>query len=672
MGPEAPAYLRIQVLGALHEWLLEQQLEVDWASSNVRLVVRPGHQRRTTGSYFTPPALVHNLLDLCLEPELDARLVGATPAETRRRLLELRLVDPACGSGMFLLAALARLARRLQPITDAALTLTELVSHCLYGVNIDATAVDLCRLSLWLECGPPFEPLPSLKQHIRCGNSIFGAWPDFAARGVSDRAFAPGPDDVAASATVLKLRNRRERRMPTQATGADNSAAGSASPSQLSALADLWCAAYVWPKRPGVNVPTHAIFAQAVQGGVTGGAQWQAVLTGLVERYQFFHWHLQFPEVFGHHASNGARQRNGAGFDFVIGNPPWVAHAGRSTQRLPWGHKLYLLDNFVAFAGYPTTHGVFVELAARLLNDSGRIGLVLPASVADLEGYIPTRKAHDELCVLSRPLPDYGEGRFVGVTQPSIALVSQRRTPAVTASDVGQPWPLERSDLDAEGSALLERLGRMAPLPRELFGERGFQSTPTLRRHISEQPRPTQQYSLALREGTDIREFCRGQVRHYADPCLFEKGLRPLAEFAVVSLLVRQTARYPIAAKNDGAAFRNSLLAVLQHAVWPWSLMLCLLNSALIRWNHYFRFRDGRQPILPQLKVSHLRSIPAPISRTLPAFARLAQLGVDLAERNRGVDDDERQLLDACVGEIYGLSDVEQRRVTEWHLARPR
>jgi hypothetical protein len=91
-----------------------------------------------------------------------------------------------------------------------------------------------------------------------------------------------------------------------------------------------------------------------------------------------------------------------------------------------------------------------------------------------------------------------------------------------------------------------------------------------------------------------------------------------------------------------------------------------------MRWNHYFRFRDGRQPILPQVKVAHLRSIPAPVLRSAPALDRLEQLGVELAERNGGIDNGERQLLDACVGEIYGLSDVEQRRVTAWHQARPR
>jgi hypothetical protein len=209
-------------------------------------------------------------------------------------------------------------------------------------------------------------------------------------------------------------------------------------------------------------------------------------------------------------------------------------------------------------------------------------------------------------------------------------------------------------------------------LPPELFGERGFQSTPKLRQHIRNLAHPEPPFTLPLREGADVREFQLAMPRLFADALALQGFLRPAAEFAKVTLVVRQTARYPIAAKGDGLAFRNSLLAVMPQEEWSWSLLLCLLNSALLRWCHYFRFRDGRQPILPQLKVSHLRSIPTPALQLRPMLSTLEKLGAEIAARNNGIANDERARLDECVGKLYALDQDEQALVTGWHANRPR
>ncbi len=216
-----------------------------------------------------------------------------------------------------------------------------------------------------------------------------------------------------------------------------------------------------------------------------------------------------------------------------------------------------MLHCYASFAGFPTTHGVFVEMATRIIGQGGRVGLVIPASVADLAGYAPTRAVHDERCVILVPLPDYGEGRFTGVTQPCIALVSQRTNAGRLIQDRGKPWQLSRRDLDATGATLLVKWERLAPLPPELFGERGFQSTPKWRQYIHKTTQPEPPYTLAMREGTDVREFQLGAPRLFADPCALKGVLRPLAEFAQVTLVIRQTARYPIAARSDGLAFQK-------------------------------------------------------------------------------------------------------------------
>lgn len=676
----------VQLLGYIHEWLLERELILHPEARCFSLDACEGHERRSTGSYFTPAPIVQHLLDVCLEPALDEFLAQGPVHTVASRLLQLRIVDPACGTGVFLLAAAQRIARRADAAshtssaTGSGVTsgqLRQVIGQCIYGVDIGPTAAALCRLILWFECGKPFHPIDTLNQHIRCGNSTFGAWPGFELEGLLDGAFETSPDDEPACARNLKRRNKAERIQSLQSEVSASTVGNlDLSPEHWQFLADLWCAPFVWPKNAGADVPTQRDFEWACRAPETALLRWRSPLRAIADKHQFFHWHLQFPDVFCKTldaASLMDAEQRPSGFDFVIGNPPWVAHAGRSTQPLHSGLKRYFCTTYDSFAGFPTTHGVFVELATRLLNPNGRIGFVLPASVADLAGYAPTRKVHDRRCALIGPLPDYGEGRFTGVTQPCIALVSRCTATGRGTGPVvcGAPWEIERSDLDGGGLELLNRMSQCNTFPAELFGERGFQSTPALRRFILRQAQPEDPYSVPLREGTDVREYHLGQARYYADVCLLKKGLRPLHDFQNVAIVVRQTARYPIAAKSDGLAFRNSLLAVMGHPLWHWSALLCILNSALIRWTHYYRFRDGRQPILPQLKVGHLRAVPAPPDRTMSEFGYLEKLGAELAERNQGVLDGERASIDEWVGRLYGISENERRMVSDWHEARP-
>lgn len=503
------------------------------------------------------------------------------------------------------------------------------------------------------------------------------------AKGIPNIAYEPLELDDIEYAKLLKRRNRRDHglgsgKQPTQRSskpcGAERAVCiqfENFDCTELEVLADLWCAMFVWPKRFNTSIPTQQTFLALSKGETTLNETWKQEIQTLSHEFRFFHWNLRFAEIFGGDRGRVARGSS-AGFDIIIGNPPWVAHAGRSTQKLLQGQKHFMFHCYSSFRGYPTTHGVFVEMATRVLAEGGRIGFIMPASVADLAGYAPTRAAHDEQCVLLCPLPDYGEGRFAGVTQPCIALVSQLAIGGRPIQDRGKPWHLNRRDLDATGAALLTKLESLAPLPPELFGERGFQSTPQLRKHIRKTTEPDPPYTLAMREGSDVREFQLGEPRLYADGAALSGALRPLREFSLVSLVLRQTARYPVAARSDSLAFRNSLLAVLSHNSWPWPLLLCLLNSSLLRWCHYHRYRDGRQPILPQLKVGHLRSLPAPMMNDSAVISMLERLGADLAQRNRGILDQERMILDDCVCSLYALEHEEKTMVTLWHSNRPR
>ncbi len=289
-----------------------------------------------------------------------------------------------------------------------------------------------------------------------------------------------------------------------------------------------------------------------------------------------FHWHLEFPDVL---------DGSGSGFHACIGNPPWVAYVGRATQPLDPALARYYEAENPAFHGYRTLHGLFVRRAAELLRPGGRLGLVLPTSVADLAGYAPTRGAHDELCDVDPALIDFGDGAFEGVFQPCMGLTSTRR-PHI-GSCKGAEWPLARSDLDAVAQRLLDRLEALPKLSSDLFGERGFQTTGNDHSHLRRLAEPEGPFVVPIREGTDVGEFALRAPRTFLDPRGLRGRFRPAADWQRVPVLIRQTARYPIAALSDGAAFRNSILAGFTTDDWPAPALVAYLNSNAIRWYHY-------------------------------------------------------------------------------------
>jgi hypothetical protein len=372
-----------------------------------------------------------------------------------------------------------------------------------------------------------------------------------------------------------------------------------------------------------------------------------------------FDWPAAFPAVF---------ERQNPGFDAIVGNPPWVAYVGRASQPLQPALFAYYQATNPAFARYRTLHGLFVYRSATLLREGGRLGLVLPTSVADLDGYRATRDAHDALCDVDERLPDWGDGAFSGVFQPSMALLSTRRAAGTLRSS--GICSLAEQDLGTVARSLLERLRSLPTFPPELFGERGFQTHRDDQAHLRRASEPLSTFDQPLREGADISEFCRLEPGLFADPRRLSGRLRPPADWTKVALLIRQTARYPIAALADGVAFRNSILACFEDEKWKASLLSCFLNSGLARWFHYNRHRDARQG-MPQLKVGHLRALPALPSEHELAWQALDGLGAELGKRNRGIAVAERDRLNDLVYRAFGLDGSEREVVEAWASANP-
>lgn len=341
-----------------------------------------------------------------------------------------------------------------------------------------------------------------------------------------------------------------------------------------------------------------------------------------------------------------------SGFDAFVGNPPWVSFVGRAAQPLEPRVKKLFRERYASFAGYRNLQGLFIERCASLLRPGGRLGLVVPSSMSEQSGYAPTRLAHDRLCVADPSLPDIGEEAFAGVFQPCMVLLSTRlERPRVVA---GGRWPVERRDLDEVAAGLLEKLDR-PPLPASLFGERGLQSSGEDLDHL--QSSAASPHAVPLRAGIDVQPFRRLAPSYFADRRWFGARLRDEDAWRKVKVLVRQTAAFPIAARSDGLAFRNSLLAVFDDLEHPPDMLVAYLNSTPIRWLHYARHRDARQG-MPQVKVGHLRSIPRLDDPR--AQSELCALGKALSEKNEGIDEDARRRIDDAVSRALGLDEAER------------
>lgn len=344
--------LGTEELGAIYESLLEQHPDVNADAGTFRLNTAAGNERKTTGSYYTPTSLITELLDSAVDPVLAE---AAAKPDAEAAILDLKVIDPACGSGHFLIAAAHRIAKKLaavrtgddEPSPDATRTaLRDVIAHCVHGIDLNPMAVELCKVSLWMESMEPGRPLGFLDHRIVRGNGLIGATPQLLEAGVPDEAFKPLTGDDKTVVTSLKARNKKAREGQANLFGgvggidlgalattveqidaapdADLAAVQAkatrwdelvTSPEYQGAVhaADTWCAAFVAEHTKGSVAITHEDYALARDQPSRVPAGLRAAVQRLTEQYAFLHWHLAFPDVFAHRG----------GFDMVLGNPPW-------------------------------------------------------------------------------------------------------------------------------------------------------------------------------------------------------------------------------------------------------------------------------------------------------------------------------------------------------------
>ena len=225
-------------IGSLYEGLLELVPTITFLDPTDRFTFSfafaqgNANERKSSGSYYTPDALVKSLITTALDPVIEQKL-AEHPEDPEAALLSLKVIDPACGSGHFLLAAAHRITARIMEqkafivgAEEAAYrkTMHEVVANCIYGVDINPMAIELARLSLWLEAASVNLPLSFIDHHLKVGNSLLGimsleclhlgipadAYKPQAPIGKGEHALTLS-DKVVCSA--LKKRNTKERKI---------------------------------------------------------------------------------------------------------------------------------------------------------------------------------------------------------------------------------------------------------------------------------------------------------------------------------------------------------------------------------------------------------------------------------------------------------------------------
>ena len=411
------AALNVEEFGSVYEGLLEYEPSIDLSGTTPVFDFKPGDERAATGSHYTPDDLVQPLIKHSLDHLIAERLNAKDPAAA---LLDLRVADIACGSGHILLAAARRIATELaivrtgeeqpSPASYRA-AIRDVIRHCIYGVDLNPLAVELCKVALWLEAHTPGEPLNFLDHHIKCGNAIVGfVRQEEVDAGVPDEAFAKLPGDDPDIGKEVRARNKRERK--ERATGQAKLAFTHQRQTELAAVLDRWrtvtsmpettpaeidakksafesfsssgaaftlrnlasipIAQFYMPRTPenADRLITDERFRDFWSGRVAAQGQAPAAAFAFAHRKRFFHWFLEFPEII---------QRGG--FDCVLGNPPYLGGQALSGT---YGHEFC---GYVRHAFAPTGLSDLVVYFLRrlfgLIRPGGFTAIITTNSIKD-------------------------------------------------------------------------------------------------------------------------------------------------------------------------------------------------------------------------------------------------------------------------------------------------
>ena len=364
------------------------------------LYLQPGEERRKTGPHYTPRSLTQPIVETTLRPLLERLGAEATP----EAILELKICDPAMGSGAFLVEVCRQLADRLVDAWKRTRTLPELpqdedlvlharrliAQRCLYGVDKNPLAVDLARLSLWLVTFARQHPFTFVDHALRCGDSLVG---------LSREQIASFTLDLAKGGQVTTVRPVVERAV-ARAEELRRQIHAIGDPPDTDRLEALWREASdaLETARMLGDLVVASFFGESsekgrrkrleeialkTQGWLATGEH-EGELRGIVAELREgargvvpFHWEIEPPEVFCRTGEAGA---NG-GFDAFVGNPPFVGGT-MVGGRLGLAYHAYIIEVTPGSTALVDLVGFFLRRSFALIRNHGTFGLLATNTIA--------------------------------------------------------------------------------------------------------------------------------------------------------------------------------------------------------------------------------------------------------------------------------------------------
>jgi len=426
--------LSVRHLGTIYEGLLEYHLDetAEEDGWTVALLNDKG-ERKASGSYYTPDYVVKYIVERAVGPMLREAVAGqADDAARVQAVLAVNVLDPSMGSGHFLVETTEFIARFLIDLAvpveadgsgepDLLHWKRRVAQSCVYGVDLNPLAVELAKLSLWLTTVAKGRPLSFLDHHLRAGNALVGArLADLQLGGAKPRtkkAAAPpagGQMSMMADETFRQSLSVAVGSMWLIEASAAQTVADVKQQEQLyealragltrkySRLANLVTASHFGVPLDRFLWKSLAAYAlDAESASHPKFAEWVAASEAAAARLRFFHWELEFPEVY--FGTDGKPLGDLAGFDAVVGNPPYV----RQEELGPY--KPYYA------AAYPEIyHGVadlsvyFLGQGLRQLQKDGAVSFITSGTFQKLNFGAPLRHYLAEQATLVE-MVEFGE-----------------------------------------------------------------------------------------------------------------------------------------------------------------------------------------------------------------------------------------------------------------------
>ncbi len=379
---------------------IDKDATPDWVAADA-IVLQPSEERRRSGSHYTPRELTEPIVRTTLDPILNRLREEHGGAPLPAQILDLKVCDPAMGSGAFLVEACRQLADALvdawrahDAVPNIPPDETEIIfarrliaQRCLYGVDRNPVAVDLAKLSLWLITLARDHPLTFLDHSLRHGDALVGLTKRqigaFHWKGDAP-SFQAG---FEALETEQRLKNASELRQRIREAPDDtpdwelrrlwDDARSEASNVRL--LGDLALAAFFEGAKPKDRERRRAEFAAEVSAGHAGRYRsWLDELRDGDPPMAPFHWEIEFPEVF---ERENANPRANAGFDAVVGNPPFAGKNSVAAANVS-GYQDWLKEMHEESHGNADLVAHFFRRTFTLIRPTGALGLIATNTIA--------------------------------------------------------------------------------------------------------------------------------------------------------------------------------------------------------------------------------------------------------------------------------------------------